>query len=299
MMRRSVSSFSFSNAIQRKAYSGLLSGLNNIDHIKNAQFYASAMDIKSTADFLKQSSYVYQQAEKDFKLSNHSNFESYINFLEGNKRTWMRNNSFFDRELILKSVNSIINNEGQFICLLGGKSTGKTLLWDHLTNAKNNEKHLSVIHLNMRTFGDADILKALLTYLEKTKTERVTQFVLETVSSFFTNTIDSVKNYILQRNDFKTADLLNLLRTHHINDSEVLKELLRRLSLMFGNITVVIDEANLAFTEEVDRDLTRLMKAKRDLEALTSLSKELKQVLHLMIFILSYFYLSYYFYSTD
>ncbi len=156
----------------------------------------------------------------------------------------------------------------------------------------------------MRAFGDADILKALLTYLLNTKTERVSQVVFKTIFSFLTNKVDFMKNQIFDVfskalkdyadtdvpdeiissfEKFKTAGLLSLLRSHNINDSEVIKELLRRLSVMFGNITVVIDEANLAFTEDVDHDLTRLKKAKRDLEALTLLSKELKEVFHLLI----------------
>lgn len=294
--------FSFSSPKQR-LYSGLLSGFDNVSHIRNAQFYAKSLDLKSTADFLKMPSYVYEQAKKDLLLLDHSNIDAYLFQLNENKKAWMKSNNFHDRELILKSVLSVMNNEGQFACLLGGKSTGKTLLFDHLSKEENNEKNLSLIHLDMRTFGDADILKALLTYLQNTKTEKVTQVVFRTIFSFISKKIDSLKDEVLVRlanamkdygdidvpdeiielfKDFKTADLLHLLKSNDINETEVIKDLLGRLSLAFGNITLVIDEANRSLTPKFG-DSARSKKAEEDLEVLTSLSKQSKQV--------SYFYL--------
>ncbi len=297
IQRRACSGFS--RGIQRRPYSGLLSGLNNIEDVKNAEFYTSSMDIKSTAAFLNQSSYVYRQAEKDFKLSNgeYSNFESYISSLEENQMDWFEKNTFYDRESILKSVNSIIHKKGQFVCLLGGKSTGKSQLWNHFTNPKNNAKHRSVILLDMRAFGDGDILNALLTNLKNTKSEEVKQVLFDTVSIFAASYLAlNVKDIMM----VNVNDILNVFRSKNIDESQVIKELLGRFSILFGNLTVIIDEANLAFTEGIDRDPKRLMKAKRDMEVLTLLSKQLKQVFHLLIFIIYYCVVySYFDDSTD
>ena len=81
----------------------------------------------------------------------------------------MKKDLFHDRKLVVTSIKELFSNRGQFECLLGGSSTGKTVLFNQLSQEKNDAKNLSIIHLNMRRFGDADILKALLTYLEQTK----------------------------------------------------------------------------------------------------------------------------------
>lgn len=295
--------FSFSSPKQR-LYSGLLSGFDNVSHIRNAQFYAKSLDLKSTADFLKMPSYVYEQAKKDLLLLDHSNIDAYLFQLNENKKAWMKSNNFHDRELILKSVLSVMNNEGQFACLLGGKSTGKTLLFDHLSKEENNEKNLSLVHLNMRKFPDGDILKALLTYLLNTKTEKTTQIVFKSFFSFISKKIDNFKDdlivelakvlkenidvdipseFIEKFKDYKTVDLLNILRTNNVTDADVLSDLLYRLTVAFGNVTVVIDEANLALTPKV-HDEARLDKAQKDLEVLTQLSKESKKVILLTLF---------------
>lgn len=283
---------------KQRFYSGLLSGFSNLNDIRNARFYAQSLDVKGTADFLKRHSYVYQQAEKDLLLLEHSDIKEYLLALKRNVSHWMDKNEFYDRELIVESVRNSFSSKGQFVCLLGGKSTGKTLLFNHLSKEENNEQNLSLIHLDMRTFGDADILKALLTYLQNTKTEKVTQVVFKTIFSFISNKIDSLRNGVLVQlvnamkeykdidiphdiielfKDLKTSDLLHLLKSNDINEAEVIEDLLGRLSLAFGNITLVIDEANRSLTPKFD-DANRSKKAEQDLEVLTSLSKQSKHV---------------------
>lgn len=300
--------FSFSFSKQR-LYSGLLSGFDNVSDIRNAQFYAKSLDLKSTADFLKTPSYVYEQAKKDLLLRKHSDVKEYLFSLKRNVSDWMDKNEFYDRELIVESIKDSLSLKGQFVCLLGGKSTGKSLLFDHLSKRKNNSKNLSLILLDMRAFGDADILKALLTYLQNTKTEKVIQIIFKTIFSFISKKNDLFKDealvllakafkdyvdldvpgeFIEVFKDFKTAELLHLLKSHNINETEVIKDLLRRLSLAFGNITLVIDEANLAFTEDIHHDIARLKKGKKDLEVLTTLSKQSKDVSHFFLYSLTW-----------
>ncbi len=284
---------------QRSCYSGLLSGIEGVDGIKASHFYASTMDLKDTVNFLKQPSYVYQQAEKDLPHGYQSNIEAYLHFLDSNVSTWMNKDEFYDRELILQTIHRIIQKRGQFVCLLGGKSTGKSLMMNHLSRKENNYKHLSIIPLDMRQFPDGDILAALLTYLLNTRTESCYEIVFKSIFTFISKNIDDIKNevivsmanimkehadteipaaFIEMFKGFKTADLLNLLRANNITDANVISNLLCRLSVAFGNITIVIDEANLAFTEEVGNDINRLKKSKKDLEVLTALSKQSKQV---------------------
>ncbi len=76
------------------------------------------MDLKLTAKFLDQRSYVYQQALKDFPQSNHSSIDHYLNQLRENKKIWLSDNRFYDRELVVHSIRNILPTKGQLVCLL-------------------------------------------------------------------------------------------------------------------------------------------------------------------------------------
>jgi hypothetical protein len=43
----------------------------------------------------------------------------------------------FDREELLSEFRSLVRESGNFVCFLGGKSTGKSLIFQHLQNPKS------------------------------------------------------------------------------------------------------------------------------------------------------------------
>ena len=76
--------------------------------------------------------------------------------------------------------------------------------------------------------------------------------------------------------------IMKALKENNANESEILECLLMELSLTCGNLTIIIDEANLAFdpfnsSEEI------LNKAKADLQVFTRLTKQKKMVRFLLI----------------
>jgi Cdc6-like AAA superfamily ATPase len=207
-----------------------------------------------------------------------------LSSLKRNVVDWMNRKEFYDRELIVASVRDTISLNGRFICLLGGKSTGKTLLIKYLSQPQHNFKHRCVINLNMRE-TQGDILKALLSSLLNTRTERVMDKASQ-IGSTLTNNLFQVLSEVFSQSfgasnpvpeQFQVSDLLEILRKKNVSDSDAIKGLLSRLSLAFGTITVVIDEANLALTPKL-RDKARLKKAQDDLDVFTMLSKESTQV---------------------
>ena len=116
MKSRSSLHHSFFRSLNQKYYSGLLSGLDNVDTIKKSYFYASSMDLKLTATFLKQPSYIFQQAGKDLPLSNSTNIDNYLITLDRNVSDWMEKNEFYDRELIFAKSSSDYTKE-RTVCL--------------------------------------------------------------------------------------------------------------------------------------------------------------------------------------
>ncbi len=67
------------------------------------------------------------------------------------------------------------------------------------------------------------------------------------------------------------------IQKNRLNESEILEKLLSELSILFGNMTIVIYEANLAFDPHNSNDET-LNKAKADLQVFTRFTKQTKNV---------------------
>jgi hypothetical protein len=163
------------NLFQQRLYSGLLFGIDNIDSVKKLHFYSSYMDVQLTYKLLNEKRNVYLEAGQDIARTNHSTMGKYFEWLISNVSKWIDKNEFYDREVILKNVHQIIQSKGQFVCLLGGKSTGKTLLFDNLRQQPNkyNYKQSNILHLNTREFLEGDILdSSLLSTLLGTQVER-------------------------------------------------------------------------------------------------------------------------------
>ena len=75
----------------------------------------------------------------------------------------------------------------------------------------------------------------------------------------------------------RIASIMEEIRKNRLNESEILEKLLTELSILFGNVTIVIDEANLAFDPYNSNEET-MNKAKADLQVFTRLTKQRKKV---------------------
>lgn len=103
----------------------------------------------------------------------------------------MRRNKVWDRHALNSSIHEIIAEEGRFVCLLGGKSTGKTLLLNDVADANKEKVYYTHLRLNN------NIYESVFTLLRDRFGRRKYNFI----SSLLSKVVD----YTMQ---FKTGDAL-------------------------------------------------------------------------------------------
>ena len=201
---------------------------------------------------------------------------AYISEILTKANLFMRSTSVCDRDELKSSLNDIVKKgRGELCCLLGGKSTGKSLVLSELMNQNTT---LSVVNVNLRkTKG---ILNGLISSLESGPSNFV-----EAVKGVFFKLI-SIKFPVLDSTitagsslDAIVAPLLATKKTDVEKLTFLLEEVAKGGTKNAGGcgLTVVIDEANKAFTETSDKEAAR-----DTLSVFTALTKETNKVRNLM-----------------
>lgn len=175
--------------------------------------------------------------------------------------------TLWDRQGLKSSIDRIIKDEGRFICLLGGKSTGKTLLLNKIATA--NKKN--VFYINLRE--NSNISSALLAVLSKQLNIEGKNMLIEVLMVVVGMAADRFTN----KKVLKESDFTDIARVCMGNQTLTLTAVLRMLSEDVTP-TLIIDEANIAFTMD-DKTSIEDIKVVRDaLHLFTSMIKEKKKV---------------------
>ena len=278
----------FGRVIRRNIHShcGLLQGINRVE---DSSFYSNKIDLSLSKQLLMNSSSIYQSAIQDVNEGSGRNIEDYLNNIKLKAKSFIMKKEVYDREEILLNLRAITRDSGNFVCLLGGKSTGKSLIFRHFEDPRNHEKHLSLVNINMRSHAEKrNILEALLEYLADTKTHKSIEIIKTAIEKLIPTLISALHPVIGIDAPVDVGAIKNILKDNKINDTKFLERLLMELSLTCGNLTIIIDEANLAFdpfnsSEEI------MNKAKADLQVFTRLTKESSKVRLLLFRYLNFF----------
>ena len=139
--------------------------LNGIPDVGNAKDYARKLNLRDAGDLLKNKNSVYNSAVEDVH-GDKKELEKYLQDTVKRAQAYMENQEdIWDRDELKDQLNRIIGTKGNFVCLLGGKSTGKSLVLRDF-----EQKNLTnVFIVNLRGTEKGDILKELLRVLTKRK----------------------------------------------------------------------------------------------------------------------------------
>ena len=215
--------------------------LNGIPDVGIAKHYARKVNLRDAGDLLKNTNYLYDSAVEDVR-GDTKELKKYLQDTVKRAQAYMKNQEdIWDRDELKDQLNRIIGTKGNFVCLLGGKSTGKSLVLRHF-----EKKNLSnVFIVNLRGTEKVDILKELLRVLTKRK-------------SHYTDLVNKSKSILaiifvglFNRNGSGSyseilADFEKILGNEEAVES--LPSLITELVKHRGKITLIIDEANIAFT---------------------------------------------------
>jgi hypothetical protein len=178
----------------------------------------------------------------------------------------------WDRDELKGAVQDIIARRGEFFCLLGGKSTGKSLVIQHLEKLCLEGCNIGIVFVVNQRIEGSNILKGLMTfpgtYLRLQKELDVAVQIGRHAATVFAKEEehDALSKFIMALIDnTKMEQPLQVL----------IEELLKRVE---GSLTLIIDEANIAFTITENTNEEKVEALVGILATFTQLKKQSRKV---------------------
>ena len=237
------------------AVAGLLYGISDV---ANAVDYSRTMNLKDSADMLKDRKYLHSiVTEKEINLPE----------IISKAKVFIHNQTeIWDRDDLQNALEFVFADESNFVCLLGGKSTGKSLITKNLEQLSMG----TIFRVNLR--GGSDILTGLKEVLLEQRdyykfwgnqelTKRIAKFGTLAAEVAVFETIVSALTKILSNRDASLKSLIKEL----VNSRE-------------DKITLIIDEANIAFIIKPETSEDKIEAASEALALFTMLTKESQKV---------------------
>lgn len=251
---------------------GLLSG---VEDVKTSMYYSRKLDLKAVSNLLSDKDYIYKSALDDVG-GDESKFDEYLSDIMSKKKEFMKRNVVWNHDKLKGTLKDIIENEvgGTFACLLGGKSTGKSLILHDMEN--NYKEKMFLVDLR----DNPNIIIGLLDVLQTRKRSKwfkglMKNLIAELAPRFLDATAEELGS---------TSDLGKSLTYLYDANKERLtlqKLIYRLLEKIPGVITIVIDEANIAFTLS---DTANEQQRNETIEALKLFTKLTKQIQRVSLF---------------
>jgi hypothetical protein len=230
--------------------------------------YSNGIDTIAAKDLVEADGRIFEAAVKD--VESESSVSNYIEDVYINAKDFISNpENIYDRSVIKKGLIDAVDFTGSFLCLLGGKNCGKSLLIKDL--AKRQAGKVFVIDLRKGGL----ILKQLLSVLESETDADIGTTILNhfltklaplEVSGTPMPGAPSLKMSLKQLFESKVSE-------------PPLEYLLNGMIEKLGKITLIIDEANIAFdTSRKPNDTAFIEEAKVALELFVRVAKQEQKV---------------------
>ena len=113
-----------SRRVNTTVHMGLLQG---IEDVSKAKYYSQNMDLNLAVAMMKDKKYIYNAALKDCEVSQRS-VNEYLLSCSSKAVDFIMSNDVWDREELTAVLSPVYERAGYFVCLLGGKNTGKSFL---------------------------------------------------------------------------------------------------------------------------------------------------------------------------
>ena len=252
---------------------GLLTGISDVNE---AKFYSDKLVIKDSYKLLEDKKIIYNLCLANAD-GNTTNLDGMLKVMFEKARLFVKSSEIWDGEELLTALKFNINDEGSFVCLLGGKSTGKSLVLTRLENVTDAK----VLKVNLRK--TSNILIGLVTALHDRQRRGIGQKLMNLFASVF---VDFASYYMKMstkvlkeefiKDEFDLTAYKKILMQEQ--DPAALPNLIDKLVGKLGAITLVIDEANLALTISESTSAANVEATKEALALFTALTKEERKV---------------------
>lgn len=266
--RSATRCFSASGFIKAR---GLLIGIVDVSSVKD---YSREINLDDAANLLKDRPHIYNIALAEAQ-GNATECKNNMTEIIKKASIYMANrDEVWDRDELKSALLEFIAGFGKFGCLLGGKSTGKSLVLKWLENGNMG----TVFIVNLRNSGD-DILKGLLAVLEKRRDYYLDLDKQQPAITAAVKVGQVVAGFLGKGESY--GEFLKVFNSLvEMNSAkQPLEILIDELIRVEGEkITIIIDEANIAFTIKPDTDKNKIDAASVALAMFTLLTKESNKV---------------------
>lgn len=230
---------------------GLL--LQGIQNLSEADCYSENMDITEAAHLFNDPKHVYECAVLDSNSLGIS-IDEYTSRITQNSSTFISSKTLYDRQKLKSDLQLHIKSRGSFVCLLGGKFTGKSFLMKQLAQ---EEKNVFLVDLRVHK----DILTGI-------KSEILSRSIGARSNELMATSIfDAIFSFVKIRLDSKKST--DNLRSQ--NPDITMDTLIRELvATTKGPPTFIIDEVNIEFSDTPDK----IIKARDTLRLFTALTTQ-------------------------
>jgi hypothetical protein len=210
------------------------------------------MSLPEAAALVKNKSLLYEIVKADCQ-NDSIGIDKYLDAIESMMDVFMDRNEVFNREDLKHGLNEVTRKKGNFACLLGGKSTGKTLVLNEFSRKEVENKKIIYIDLRM---GYSSITVGFVDVIKKSKNQEWKDAISEWA-------VDNLENLPLPTGvklDFSSiASVLKKEKDPVLLLESMIGEMVSKSSK--DVITLVVDEANLALT--VNEKNQRLSKSRQ------------------------------------
>ena len=241
---------------------GLLKGISDV---ANADDYSRTINLKDAADLLRDTKYLYNVVTKESKTNLTEIIEKAEAFMMNQTEIW-------DRDDLQDALKFVFAQYSQLVCLLGGKSTGKSLVLRNLERLNKG----TVFRVNLRE--GSDILKGLLKVLEERR-----NYYLYLESENTMNIAGKIASVAAEMTG-KGVEYRRVLTVfdallNNNNATKSLEGLIKELvKSREDKITLIIDEANIAFIIKPETKEEKIEAVREALALFTVLTKETRKV---------------------
>ena len=256
-----------SDSISRQ--NGLLSGIHDI---KKAEIYSDNISIKNAYELLKDPNQFYNLCLSNAG-GNTTKLNENLKSMRDKAKKFIKSDEVWDRKELINSIEDIIADDGNFVCLLAGKSTGKSLV----LSSVEKKFPAKVFRVNLRIHPD--MLTGLLWTLRDRQKLDIKDKVKDVTVNLVRVASKIISQYLRVDNIFTDEDFKDSLKIALKEQGpEDLQSLIKNLVKNLGGITLVIDEANISLTITDKTSAADIKATKQALALFTSLTKEDNQV---------------------
>lgn len=233
--------------------------LTKVSDVAKASAFSQDMELTACQQFLADRSQLHQAVLKDAQQDS-SAVPEYLSRVHTAARDFVHSGEVAGHTSALSALDTLASTKGQYWCLMGSKSIGKSLLLKEV-----ERRHLKrVFRVDMRQHRD--LLAGLLAAL-KQQYQRKEQTIRSVITAIFQALQMMLKEYSL----LQSAEMIRRVGA----DKNSLQFVLQQFVQQFGPITVIIDEATLPFQHNLHGEET-ILQARAALELFAALCTQEK-----------------------